>query len=308
MHRLLRSGADVESPNAEGQTALMSVARTGNVEAAKLLIRYGADVDAAERFGGLTPLLYAVCANCKACVEVLLRHDADINLPDPDGVAPLTVALMNRNWDIAKRLVERGADPNQPLFFRPPREPGMVSGGQRGTTPFHRACFSNDVELVKYLLAHGADVHLYTAAQQTPMMLAVQGRGREDDIIATLRGLKEAGADPNVVHRIIYMVREHGGTALHFATRKGSKCLISELVALGADLDIKDEDGLTPLDYAMSRGWLPYLTTRSPPNQDLAGHLRSLGATVELDAVPDWPGEFPPIRPPRHHESEIWPL
>jgi len=33
-----------------------------------------------------------------------------------------------------------------------------------------------------------------------------------------------------------------------------------------------------------------------------------LGAKVELNKVPDWPGEFPPIGPPRAHESEIWPL
>jgi hypothetical protein len=41
---------------------------------------------------------------------------------------------------------------------------------------------------------------------------------------------------------------------------------------------------------------------------DLAKVLRDLGATVELSKVPDWPGEFPPIGPPRAHESEIWPL
>ena len=229
---LLAAGADVESATAEGQTALMSVARTGNVEAATLLIRRGANVNASENFGGqtalmwaaarrhpqmvqllaskgadvnaraivrnferhitveqryknthtggLTPLLYAVRENCKACVDVLLKHKADIVLPDPDGIAPLTLAMMNGNWDIAKRLVEagadvnqwdiygqsplhvaienayvnraaacaiwaptsaneidgkalvrllveRGADPNQQMFFRPPRETGQVS-------------------------------------------------------------------------------------------------------------------------------------------------------------------------------------
>src|SRR6187399_3043512 len=116
------------------------------------------------------------------------------SLPDPDGIAPLTLAMMNGNWDIARRLldagadvnqwdiygqsplhvaienayvsrrsgvgnlgtdktpnsvdgrtlvqllVERGADPNQQMFFRPPREAGQVSTSSRGTTPFHRAC------------------------------------------------------------------------------------------------------------------------------------------------------------------------
>ena len=71
---------------------------------------------------------------------------------------------------------------------------------------------------------------------------------------------------------------------------------------------MKDEDGLTALDYAMSRGWLPFLTTRPEPRLEIARHLRQLGATVEMDHTPEWPGEFPPIGPPRNHESEIWPL
>jgi ankyrin repeat protein len=378
---LLKHGARVN--NAErfgGQTALMWAAARRHPEMVKLLAAKGADVNARaivrnferhitveQRYknthtGGLTPLLYAVRENCKACVEALLAAGADIHLPDPDGIAPLTLAMMNGNWDIAKRLVlagadvnqwdiygqaplhvaienayvsnrsgalnqgtdksaneadgrelvrmlvGRGADPNQQMFFRAPRETGQVSASSRGTTPFHRACAANDIELIRYLLAHGADIHLNTAADETPIMLAVNGRAREDQIIATLRVLKAAGADLNVVQKIMWINRDHGGTALHAATANNAKQVISALVELGADPDIRDEDGLTALDYAMSRGWLPFLTTRPPPRLDLAQHLRSLGAKVELQAVPNWPGEFPPIGPPRGRESEIWPL
>src|SRR5439155_1254601 len=63
--------------------------------------------------GGLTPLLYAARENCLACVEVLLRNGADIDLPDPDGVSPLLLAIMNVNWDLAKQLILAGADVNQ---------------------------------------------------------------------------------------------------------------------------------------------------------------------------------------------------
>ena len=77
---------------------------------------------------------------------------------------------------------------------------------------------------------------------------------------------------------------------------------------MGENPDLKDDDGLTALDYAQSRGWLPALSMRPPPRLDLVKVLRDLGAKVELSKVPDWPGEFPPIGPPRGHESEIWPL
>jgi ankyrin repeat protein len=194
------------------------------------------------------------------------------------------------------------------MFFRPPREPGQVASSTRGTTPFHRACAAADVDLIKYLLAHGADIKLDTAHGETAMMSVINGRAREDEAIAALRVLREAGADPNGVAQIIYYNRNRGGSALHFATRKGMKKVIAELVSYGADPNAKDQDGLTSLDYAMSRGWLTFLTTRPAPRTDVAKVLRELGATVELEKTPDWPGEFPPIGPPRSHETEIWPL
>src|SRR5678816_1261428 len=63
--------------------------------------------------GGLTPLLYATRENCGACVDVLLRSKVDINLPDPDGVSPLLLSIMNANWDRTQQLIEAGADVNQ---------------------------------------------------------------------------------------------------------------------------------------------------------------------------------------------------
>jgi ankyrin repeat protein len=194
------------------------------------------------------------------------------------------------------------------MFFRAPRETGLVSDSQRGTTPFHRAVASLDNELIAELLDRGALINLHTAANQTAMIIATEARGREEDIIATLRLLRERGAEINTVQKIRYITRDHGGTALHAATEKNARRVMSALVELGADPDVKDEDGLTALDYAMSRGWLPFLTTRPEPRLEIARHLRQLGATVELDRTPEWPGEFPPIGPPRNHESEIWPL
>jgi uncharacterized protein len=377
---LIRRGAHVNAfETFGGQTALMWAAARRHPEMVELLASHGANVNAraivrhydrhitAEGrakdtdVGGLTPLLYAVRENCKACVDVLIKHHANILLPDPDGIAPLTLAMMNGNWDVAgqliqagadvnqwdiygqaplhvaiedayvaaqrpanlgsdgspnqidgkamvKTLVEKGADPNQPMFFRPPRERGQASSGSRGTTPFHLAAASCNVELVKYLLAHGADISLHEANNRTATMLALTSRHSEQQIIAMLRVLHAAGDDVNAVAEIMYIRRDHCGSALHMATQRGLKKVMAELASYGENVNLKDQDGLTALDYAMARGWLTYLTVRPPPRMDLAKLLRDLGATVELAKTPDWPGEFPPIGPPRHHESDIWPL
>ena len=378
---LIRRGANVNAAEQfGGQTALMWAAARRHPDMVKLLVAKGANVNARaivrdferhitqeQRYknthtGGLTPLLYGIRENCRACVDELLRRGASVNLPDPDGIAPLTLAMMNGNWDIARRLVEagadvnqwdiygqsplhvaienayvsrrsglgnlgtdkspnatdgrtlvkmlveRGADPNQQMFFRPPREPGQVSASTRGTTPFHRACASADPEIITYLLDHGADIKLATAHGETPILVVVNARNNEDEIIRIVRLLKEKGADINGVAQVIWYNRNRGGSALHLATRKNMKKVMAELVALGEDPDLKDGDGLTALDYAQSRGWLPALSVRPGPRDDLVKVLKGLGAKVELNKVPDWAGEFPAIGPPRGHESEILPL
>ena len=114
-----------------GQTALMWASARRHPEMMQLLIAKGANVDARSTdrdyqrhvtaegrpksldSGGFTPLLYAARENCMACVDVLLKNTADIDLPDPEGVSPLLVAIMNANWDLAKQLILAGADVNQ---------------------------------------------------------------------------------------------------------------------------------------------------------------------------------------------------
>jgi len=221
---LLEFGATVDARETwGGQTALMWASARRHPEMMQLLIANGADIDARSidrnyqrhvtaegrpkslDSGGLTPLLYAARENCLACVEVLLENGADVDLPDPDGVSPLRVAIMNANWDVAKHLMlagadvnqwdiygeaplftaiglytridggrgsidplnttdgltivkallDRGADPNMQLFFRPANVRGSTN--TRGSTPLIRAANNGDLEIVNLLLAHGAD-------------------------------------------------------------------------------------------------------------------------------------------------------
>ncbi|MGH8230094.1 MAG: ankyrin repeat domain-containing protein, partial [Steroidobacteraceae bacterium] len=129
---LLRHGANVNARGRwRGQTALMWAAARHHPKMMELLIDHGADINAraarydyerhitaegrakSEDRGGLTPLLYAARENCLACVNVLIKHHVNIDLPDPGGYAPVTIAIMNANWDVAKRLILAGCDVNE---------------------------------------------------------------------------------------------------------------------------------------------------------------------------------------------------
>ena len=107
-------------------------------------------------------LLYAARENCIACVDVLLKNKADIDLPDPDGVSPLLVAIMNANWDLAKQLIAAGADVNQfdifgesPLYTAVDQR-NRIDGGHASIDPQNT---TTGLAIVKLLLEKGADVN-----------------------------------------------------------------------------------------------------------------------------------------------------
>ncbi|MET0809301.1 MAG: ankyrin repeat domain-containing protein, partial [Pseudoxanthomonas sp.] len=409
---LLKAGARVDAVESfGGQTPLMwAVARRhpalveflaskgANVNARSAIRDYRRVVQAESRAksldrGGLTPLLYAARENCRECVEILLKHKADVNLGDPSEVVPLSVAMLNSNWDIAKRFVEAGADVNQwdwygraplhvaitnmqsanngnPLDNDKPNKAtgrelvnmlverganpnqqqhfgasGFGGAGDRGLTPLLVAAGTGNIEVVKLLLAHGANPKLATADGRGPIIMAVSNRGggrggppgggppgggppgagtpgegsqadgeeaprapRANPQVEMEKLLAGAGADVNLMSKRHFLARTRGGSALHYVVRNGGNPqLIQALLDLGLDINAKDEDGLTALDYAMGRGYVPFLQMAQPPNKTLSANLRKLGANVELAATPDWPPQGPPIAT-AVYDSVIWPV
>ena len=119
--------------------------------------------------------------------------------------------------------------------------------------------------------------------------------------------LAQSGADVNMMSKRHFLARTRGGTALHYAVRANNKPVMAALHDLGIDVNAKDEDGLTALDYAMGRGYVPFLAMPEPPNKPLADFLRGKGANIELAKTPDWPPQGPPIAT-AVYDSFIWPV
>jgi hypothetical protein len=246
-----------------------------------------------------------------------------------------------------------------------------VRGGFRGTTPFLVAVSSGNLNLVRQLIARGANVKLATSEGQGAIHAAVQARGggggggapggggrgggppggggggppgggggapgagsadaddAEPDVPAVVSApaalpraaasnrpnpkvelityLAAQGADVHLMAERNWRYRTRGGSALHYAVRAGDLQVMQALVELGVDVNVKDDDGVTALDYAMSRGFLGFQEQRRPPNKPLADYLRSVGANVELEWTPDWPRPGAPLST-NAYDSIPWPV
>jgi ankyrin repeat protein len=159
--------------------------------------------------------------------------------------------------DVIKVALAHGANPNAPLKQPAPGR-GSLDVPDRylgeGATPFLRAAKTGDAEVMRLLLAKGADAKAVTKDHTTAMILAAglswtMGITNVDEKNA-LEAIKicfEQGVDVNAVN-------DKGETALHGAATSGRNEVVSYLVEKGAKLDIKDKQGRTPLDVAMGVG------------------------------------------------------
>jgi ankyrin repeat protein len=335
MELLITSGADVntqsiardyprhvtkegraKSLDAGGFTPLMYAIRENCLACVNVLIQHGVDLNQPDP-EGVSPLVLAIMNTQWDITRILIEAGADVQQWDNFGQAPLLAAVGRRNDNgvspnqpvnetdgltIVQMLLDKGANPNMELFLRPSKSRGGPL--TRGTTPLIVAASSGDLEMIQLLLQHGAKADHMQSDLQTPVSALAGARGAPDRMKAALDALMAAGADPDVVAVHHHLQRTRGGAPLHYAVRAGNIPMVEALVAAGADINIVDKDGLTPLDHAMQRNQIGFLQMRRPPNQPMADKLRELGATKELDAVPFWPN----VGPPFYYPWSVFPL
>jgi ankyrin repeat protein len=244
-------------PDGGALTALVYAARTGSIDAARALLEGGADVNQTTRYGW-SPLLAATQNDNYRMAKFLIERGANVNLANKGGWTPLYLAVDNRNiegGDYPVRtadmdslayityLLDKGADVNWRITESTETRTVFTNQwlNEDGATAFLRAAQSGDLELLKLLIARGADPKINTKLGVTPLAAAagigwVEGITKErspEETVEAVKYLLSLGISPNVQ-------ADTGRVALHGAAHKGATEVVKVLVAAGARMDVRD--------------------------------------------------------------------
>lgn len=171
---LLEAGADANAADAyQRQTPLMWAAAEGHAEVITTLLKAGADPNAKAHInaitdrknadhptGGFTALMYAAREGHEAAVRALFAGGADPKVTNGDGATAMAIAIVNDRFDLAKTMLDLGADANDgSLYFAVDMHDATTDMRAKDGSRL-RADFDNTLtalDLVKALLDKGAD-------------------------------------------------------------------------------------------------------------------------------------------------------
>ncbi|HEX8031973.1 MAG TPA: ankyrin repeat domain-containing protein [Vicinamibacterales bacterium] len=210
---LLKAGADLKAGTPNGTTPLMVAAASGEVDAVRVLIDGGADVNAKDGVRLQTPLMYAAASNRAAVIELLASKGADLKATNK--VSDLANLSREGAGFGGNPQVPGGGAPGQggpggpgggaPAAGGAPRRapmPGVdrnyqlneLIGGQGGLTPLLYAVRQGYMESTEALLKAGADVNQVSVGDKTSPLIMAIINGHFD----LAKSLLEHNANPNV--------------------------------------------------------------------------------------------------------------
>ena len=226
-NHLHHNGAHMNVRGSDGRSPLHSAASYGDLEMVQVLLDYKIDVSAQDD-DNWTPI-----------------HDVSSRDHFQDQVPNISISRP----DVARLLLERGADPNARM--------------KEGLTPLHVAARDGRVDVARVLLKHGANVGAEDNKGRTPFHAAVDyseegdwegdadyASGKLDVVRALLEHGANACAEDNEC-----------GTPLHTAAQYGSVEVVRMLLEQGVDTCAEDNERRTPLHTAAGSGSVEVVRT-----------------------------------------------
>ena len=318
-HALIERGADALTPSLGGFSPLMFAARAGNIDAVKLLLAHGADVNETvdPTTEGLSPGLSVLhVATLRGHAELavfLLDRGANPNADGPGYTALHWAAWFSESYmtkdypdaggewaavggiptregklRVIEALLANGAALNPratalPTFGHDIYGPILRGGGDlMGATPFLLAASVGDIDVMRLLLAAGADPTLGTNNNTSPLLAAAGlARWPDEASIPETSHLRAVELCLEIVCGDLAGANDEGNTPLHAAALSGFNEIVRSLVEKGHPLSPKNKPGkggargakgLTPMQAAAD------MSAMFGGQPETAALLRELGA------------------------------
>ena len=276
----LQQGADAKAREADGTTALHYAAHHGMAPLAAALLKAKADPNARNDYGA-TPLAEAAEIGDATVIGLLLRAGADTEARNAEGQTALMAVARAGKVDAAKLLLKAGANVNA-------RE------SWAGQTALMWAAAQSQSEMVKLLVANKADVNARGAIRDWQRRVTAEPRPK---------GMNRGGFTP-----LLYAAREGcidcarallaGKADINLADPERTSPLLlaimnfhndfaAFLIKAGADVDMWDLYGQTPLYVAIDMNTLPRGGRPDLPSEDAMTGFEVAQRLLEAGANPN---------------------
>jgi ankyrin repeat protein len=279
-----------------GSTPLHFAIRSGDITSVSLLLKAGADVNEPLP-DEMSPLILAAQSGHGDVAALLLEKGADPN-SQAVGYTALHAAVLRSDLQLVNVLLVRGANPMvriaRPTPIRRDSQDFILPTPVVGATPYLLAAKYLEVEIMQALAAAGADTQMTMPNGATALMMAAgafEARARDERRNLSRRGICvcdgaeiesaaraaaavkaaiDAGIDVNAISRA-------GDTALHAAAAMGYEPVVQLLADSGANLNVKNKRGQTPL-AGLVKGRGP--SADDDGTDDTAGRINVAGSVA----------------------------